>query len=59
MGGACGTYWEKGNKCALVVGKETRVDALGISRSSILKLWIYLAQDTGKWRPVFNTVINL
>jgi len=59
MGGACETYWEKRNKCALVDGKETRVDDLGVGRSAILKLWIYLAQDTDKWRPVFNTVMNL
>jgi len=59
MGGACETYWEERNKCALVDGKETRVDDLGVDRSAILKLWIYLAQDMDKWRPVFNTVMNL
>lgn len=59
MGGACGTYWEKRNKCAVVAGEETRVDDLGVGRSAILNLWIFLAQDTKKWRPLFNTVRNL
>lgn len=40
----------------VVDGKETRVDDLGVSRNVILKLWVYLAQDTDKWRPVVNTV---
>ena len=59
MGGACGTYWEKRNKYAVVVGKETRMGDLGVCRSAILKLWIYLAQDTDKWRPILSTVMNL
>jgi len=59
MGGTCGTYWVKRNKCTFVAGKETHVDDLGVTRSAILNLWICLAQDTGKWRPVFNTVMNL
>lgn len=39
--------------------RETHVDDLGVSRSAILNLWICLAQDTDKWWPVFNTVMNL
>ena len=35
------------------------MDDLGVSRSAILKLWIYVAQGTENWWPVFNTVMNL
>jgi len=58
MGGACGTFGEKRDKCVFVAGKETHVDDLGVSRSAILNLWICLAQDTDKQRPVFNTVMT-
>jgi hypothetical protein len=59
MGGACGTYWEKTNKCTGVAGEETRVDDLGYSRSGLLKLLDLSGSGYGEVAAFFNTVMNL
>jgi len=72
MSGACSTNWEGRGVYRVLVGKPEGKRPLGKRRrrwENNIKMvvqelgcevidWIELAQDTGRWRELVNTVMN-